>query len=395
MTDTTQDDLTRPLKAAKGKGAKASGKPGLMSRLPLMRVALGFTASVGLAVLLYAALVHDPFGGEPHAVSVIVPRAIPDPIAEAPAAAPRGPATAGDLERQAGVTVVRPGANAPGSIVISVGDGGPVRLNPAPDPRIAQQTRFGIAPRMGADGLRAMDVYARPVVPLPGGASPKGRIAVVVGGLGISQSATADALARLPRAVTLAFAPYGAELERNVTEARAAGHEVMLQAPMEPFDYPDNDPGPHTLMATGKPAETAERLAWLFGRFPGYVGIVNFMGARLTAEEAAMTPILREIGGRGLFFLDDGSSPRSVATATADKLRVPARKADVVVDATLTPAAIDAALARLERQATEKGLAIGSASALPLTVDRLARWSQALEAKGILLVPVSSAWSTP
>ncbi len=385
--------MTAPLKGAKAKAGKGEGKPGLFARLPLMRVALGFAAAVAVAVALYAGLVHDPYGGEPHVVTTIVPRAVPDPIAEAPAA-PRGPATAGDLERQAGVTVVRPaGAGAPGSIVISLGESGDVRLAPAPDPRIAEQTRFGVAPRLGTGGLKAMQVYARPVVPLPGGAAAKGRIAIVVGGLGISQSATADALARLPRAMTLAFAPYGSDLERNVADARAAGHEVMLQAPMEPFDYPDNDPGPHTLLASAKPGDTAERLAWLFGRFPGYVGIMNFMGAKLTAEENAIAPILREIGGRGLFFLDDGSSPRSVATGAAEKMRVPARKADVVVDATLTPAAIDAALARLEKQATEKGLAIGSASALPLTVDRLARWSQSLEAKGILLVPVSSAWN--
>ena len=33
-----------------------------------------------------------------------------------------------------------------------------------------------------------------------------------------------------------------------VARAREAGHEVLLEVPMEPFDYPDNDPGPQTLL---------------------------------------------------------------------------------------------------------------------------------------------------
>jgi polysaccharide deacetylase 2 family uncharacterized protein YibQ len=37
---------------------------------------------------------------------------------------------------------------------------------------------------------------------------------------------------------------------------RAAGHEVLLEAPMEPNDYPQNDPGPFTLLASAAPAET-------------------------------------------------------------------------------------------------------------------------------------------
>ena len=35
---------------------------------------------------------------------------------------------------------------------------------------------------------------------------------------------------------------------RQTQRARSEGHELFLQAPMEPFDYPDNDPGPQTLL---------------------------------------------------------------------------------------------------------------------------------------------------
>jgi polysaccharide deacetylase 2 family uncharacterized protein YibQ len=203
----------------------------------------------------------------------------------------------------------------------------------------------------------------------------------------------AGAIAKLPGLVTLAFAPYGQELEKQTAAARAEGHEIMLQIPMEPFDYPDNDPGPHTLTARGKPRENLDRLHWAMGRFTGYIGVVNFMGAKLTADEAALSPILREIGSRGLAFLDDGSSSRSVASAVAASAQMPAARADVVVDGTPHADAIDKELARLEEMAKKRGFAIGTASALPLTVDRIARWARALEAKNIQLVPVSNAFA--
>ena len=52
---------------------------------------------------------------------------------------------------------------------------------------------------------------------------------------------------------------------------------------MEPFDYPDNDPGPQTLLTSLTPDQNIDRLHWLMSRFQGYVGIVSYMGARFTA----------------------------------------------------------------------------------------------------------------
>jgi uncharacterized protein len=231
-----------------------------------------------------------------------------------------------------------------------------------------------------------------PAGSLPGGVQASARVALLVTGLGISQIATAGAIAKLPGAVTLAFAPYGQELEKHTAAARAEGHEIMLQVPMEPFDYPDNDPGPHTLTARGKLQENLDKLHWAMGRFTGYIGVVNFMGAKLTADDAALAPILREIGSRGLVFLDDGSSSRSTVDAVAAAAKLPAARADAVLDGAPQAEAIDKELARLEEMARRRGFAVGTASALPLTVDRIARWARSLEEKGIQLVPVSTAF---
>lgn len=400
MADAVQDDLAKPLK---GRGRRQTrGKAGAKggSRLSLARLILAGLLLGAAGLGLYIALIDDPLGGEPHQLARIVPKSNAVPEGEAPPrrearqppppdTRPSGPASAGDIERQSGVAVVRgPGEGVPGSVVIRLPDPVSTRLAPAPDARLVERTRYGLLPRVGADGSRAAEIYARPVPPASDAPGP--RIAIVVGGLGISQTATAEAVSRLPGPVSLAFAPYGADLESHVQKARDDGHEVLLQVPMEPFDYPDNDPGPHTLTVEARLNETIDKLHWLMGRFPGYVGLVNFMGAKLTAQGDALAPIVKEIGDRGLFFLDDGSSPRSQSLDVAKRVKTPVMKADLVLDVVARADAIDKELARLETLARQKGAAVATASGLPLTVDRITRWAEAAEKRGLRLVPVSA-----
>lgn len=395
MAGTPLTELNRPL------GQDSVTPPGK----PWGRwLAFACVTAVGLAwasIALIVAIRRDPEGGEPMATALIEKRAAPAQAAPAtaqPGMSPsdttqvaRGQSSARQLESESGVTVVRPGADAPGAIVITIPDSlAPVRLAPAPDSRLVERTRHGLLPKLGPDGATPAQVYARPAGPPPAG-KIAGRIAILVGGLGISQSGTADAIAKLPGAVSLAFAPYGAELERTVQRARGEGHEVFLQLPMEPFDYPDNDPGPHTLLTGPKSADNIDRLNWVLGRFTGYVGIVNFLGGRLTSDEAALSPILRELAGRGLMVVDDGSSARSLLASSATRAQIPAMKVDRVIDTVARPDAIDKELAAIEAMAREQGVAVASASALPVSIERIARWAQSLEAKGLMIVPVSAA----
>lgn len=390
MAGTPLTELNRPLGQDR---AAPHGKP--WGRWLVMASA----GTVGLAfaaALLLVALRRDPDGGEPIATATIEKRVAQPQIASAPPAAgmaqeQRSQSSARQLESESGVTVVRPGAEAPGSIIITIPDRpGTIRLAPAPDNRLVERTRYGLLPKIAPDGATPAQIYARPEGAQPAN-KPAGRIALLVGGLGIGQSGTADAIAKLPGAVSLAFAPYGAELERTVQRARSEGHEVFLQVPMEPFDYPDNDPGPHTLLAGPKAAENIDRLHWVLGRFTGYVGIVNFLGGRLTADEAALSPILREIAGRGLMVIDDGSSSRSLLAASAARAQIAAMRVDRVLDSVARADAIDKELAGLEALARQQGVAVASASALPISIERIARWAQSLEGKGLTIIPVSAA----
>lgn len=252
---------------------------------------------------------------------------------------------------------------------------------------LVEMSRYGPLPAIAPDGRRPFDAYARP----SGGVSSTGpRVAIVLGGLGLSALTTETAIDRLPAEITLAFAPYGDELERLSARARQAGHELLLHLPLEPYDYPDNDPGPHTLLTGLDPEQNRDRLHWLLSRFSGYAGVVNYMGARFTASEDALRPFLGEIRDRGLVYIDDGSSPRSAAPAVARDIGLSVAVATRVVDAVPTRTAIDEALRQLEDSARETGSALGIGSALPVSIDAIREWARGLEARGVVLVPATA-----
>ncbi len=390
MTDELNDPLGRQTPLP---------KPGVEGAGPRrwFPLAAGGLIAAGAVALFVAP--RDPFGGEPYAVARIEPAKPPEPapplppqqtLAAAEQAPPPGEMGANEIEQLTGVKITRHGGEGGTARVIRIEPVSGVRLAPAPDRRVVERGRYGPLPKIAADGARPMDVYARPFVTATSLKADAPRIALVIGGVGLNAQSSLDAIDQLPEGVTLAFAPYGADLDRLAAQARARGHEALLQAPMEPFDYPQNNPGPHTLL-TGSQDGGIDDLQWLMSRFPGYAGVVNYMGGRFMSDEPAMYGALGEVAQRGLFFLDDGASPQSVAATLAPKLSLPHAKVDVIIDQRATPQSMDAALSQLETQAREKGVAIGFANATPAAIAHVARFARDLERRGIALAPVSAA----
>jgi hypothetical protein len=265
-------------------------------------------------------------------------------------------------------------------------------LAPAPIPAVSEAGEFGPLPRIAGDGRRPFEVYAASVPDsVLGSGRPK--IAIVLGGMGLNPQLTRQAVRDLPSAVTLAFAPYGDALQSLADEARAGGHELMLQLPMEPFGYPAVDPGPKTLRAGDGAGENTSNLGWLMSRFAGYAGVVNYMGARLSGDEAALKPVLAEIGRRGLVYLDDGSSARSLAGRLGSDVGLTVRRAALIDAASFDD--IRANLARLEEEAHRSGVAIGSGAGLSVTIDAVQSWARDLAGRGVDLVPASVIFQLP
>jgi len=259
-------------------------------------------------------------------------------------------------------------------------------LRPVPDPLLVAETAVGPLPVIAPDGRQAWRVYARPFKAPP----TEPRIAILIGDMGLSGARTEAAIQQLPGAVTLGFAPHASDLQHWIAMARAAGHEVMLQLPMEPYDYPANDPGPHALLTTLSPSANRERLEWLLARFVGYTGVTNYMGAKFTAQDKNMRPVLSVLKDRGLLFLDARTSNRSVAGRIAETLQVPLVLSDGAIDSEAAAEAIDEQLRKLERIARASATAVGIGFGYPVTLQRLKIWLPTLREKNIHLAPISA-----
>ncbi len=261
------------------------------------------------------------------------------------------------------------------------------RVAHIPEPALIGE---GQLPKRAEDGRRPFDVYQRPWSGARGA-----RVAIVIGGMGVSQTSTQAAIDKLPPEITLAFAPQGNSLSRWAQAARRKGHEILLQVPMEPFDYPRVDPGRGTLIVDAAPEANLKVLHEQMGRLTNYVGVMNYLGARFTAEQAALDPVMQDIGNRGLMYLDDGTSARSAADELSVAGRAPFAAADLTIDAVQDKSEILKSLDQLEATARAKGTAIAVGTGFDVTVEAVTEWAKQAKKRGIEIVGVASLARDP
>jgi uncharacterized protein len=376
-----EDGLSAPLLSRSARRAATKGKSN--KRFPLARFVFLAILVVFAGIALRVYLVEDPEGGRPSAEVAInttrdaneVAGAVSTPQATISAE----PETFAPVEGGPSITILGDTPPAESSIIALNAQG--------VIPDLTEETAEGPIPRIGSDGRTPFAAYSRPPDP---NAAGKPQIAIIVTGLGLNEAGTLEAIGTLPDDVTLAFAPYGKTLESTTSAARAEGHELFLEVPLEPFDYPANDPGPETLLTGEAPRANLDKLFWLMARFGGYAGLINYMGARFTSSGADFGPVMEELGSRGLGYLDDGSSNRSLAPQLASTSNVPFSRVDAMLDGNPARDPILAQLTALEEKAKADGNAIGIVSALPVSVTTVAEWAAGLEDRGIALVPATA-----
>ena len=230
--------------------------------LTLMKKPPAAVAGAGLLLLgaaaLFLTVLGDPRAGTPSArVSLTREAVVPPP-------APTGldAFSSGTMGLYQDLTMAEatldPSGAAGGEALITLPDGATVSgganitaprreaqpLAASPIAGLSQPGPSGPLPMIATDGRVPAQAYARPFRP-----NGKPRVAVIVGGLGLNAVTTRAAIERLPAEVTLSFVPYADGLQGWIDLARAQGHEVMIEIPMEPTGYPENDPGPYTLLA--------------------------------------------------------------------------------------------------------------------------------------------------
>ena len=362
--------------------------------------ALFFLAVSG--VITWLALDADSLGGQPHVeLAIEMPKVLPK--STQPQSVRANTINGIPVVRKSDtVDIGQPMGNqdasgAPGQMDDGAGGGISVKGNsgemaPVPIKALVERSLFGPLPKISEDGRQPAIVYARPssytARTRPG---EPAKIAILITGLGLSSIATHEVIHNLPGPVTLAFSPYGHSLQAWVRKAREMGHEVMMQVPFEPYDYPDNDPGPHTLLTSLAPAENIKRLHWLMSRFSGYIGLTNAMGAKFMTSGQALQPIIKEMKSRGLIYFENRTAARSAAGQISQSVGMAYGQAQVQIDPIAEPQEIQNGLNRLEELALEQGVSLGVASNLPITVRSIRDWSRTLKDKGIVLIPISAA----
>ncbi|MGE3475693.1 MAG: divergent polysaccharide deacetylase family protein [Rhodospirillaceae bacterium] len=282
-----------------------------------------------------------------------------------------------------------PALNAPGIApgaperFTAAGDAGPATAGGRPrlvDPPLPPTDRVAVSappPRFAA--LR--DAKKETAAPA---AASSAKIAIVVRGLGLSQSATEAAITKLPPAVTLAFSPYARSIKTWMDRAKAAGHEVLIEVPLESKDFPAQDPGPLGLLTTLELKDNNERLDAVLKVGTGAIGVFDAQGTKFRENAQSITPMFAKLKEQNLFYVQGSPGVRMgdayVSTAVAD----------VILDERPFRAAVDARLDYAERLARYQGSVVASVQAKPVSFERLLLWLDQAQKKGIALTPISA-----
>jgi hypothetical protein len=253
-------------------------------------------------------------------------------------------------------------------------------------PHVSEETENGILPVIASDGRLPWIEYSRNFKR----SDRKPRIAIIISNLGLSSTYTATALKMMPKNVTLSFSHIAPKLKNWVREARQNGFEVLIDLPMEPIEFPQNDPGRDTLLTTLSEVENLNRLEHIMLQAGGFAGLLATHGSKFTLSSEVLLPILKSIKARGLLYVDSRSTSRSVGPELSSSIQLPRAFNNIFIDKNPSARNINTKLKELEIIAKKTKFAVAIAQPLPITLELLNNWIKGLKAKGIALAPVSA-----
>lgn len=261
----------------------------------------------------------------------------------------------------------------------------PIPVQAVPD--LMEMTDQGPLPIIATDGRRPFETYSATAIQAP----TAYKIAIIVSDMGKISRTTRRALSDLPPNTTFAFSPFGQGINGWAEQARRANHETLLMIPMEPTNYPQDDPGPLTLLAAQTPNQNLNLMRASMSKLQGYLGVINNKGSRFTAARESMRPMMQEFRARGLMYVDSQTSQYSVGPELARDAGVPIAVNSRLgfLDEELSAAVISERLDELEKIAARDGYAVGVARPYPVSIDAIRIWAAGLEGRGGVLVPVS------
>jgi polysaccharide deacetylase 2 family uncharacterized protein YibQ len=213
-------------------------------------------------------------------------------------------------------------------------------------------------------------------------------IAIILTGLGLDREQTTQILTTFKGKATFAFSPYSSNLQGQIQEAANLGNQVLVALPMEPYTFPNPDPGPHTLLTGVKAEENILKTKDILKKIPNGIGMIGNYGARFTLSQADLEPVLKEIKNHGSIFVDPYTTLHSQVQATCKLLGMGCHQVNLTMSLAAKDAQ-DAFFKKVIQNAKENGIIIVSIPALPAFTDNLLEWIAASEKKGISFVTIA------
>lgn len=217
------------------------------------------------------------------------------------------------------------------------------------------------------------------------------KIAIVLGNMGLSDKTTKQAVEELPGGISFAFSPYADDLDKWFADAHKYGHDLLLEIPMEPYDYPNSDPGPASLLTRYSNARNIDVLDSVLRKAHGYSGVTPWMGGAFMTSADHLDPVLKHLKDTNLYLVRKTSTGahKIDVKAMARAQNLPYVETGFVLDKTATRAHILEQLDVLEGKARiGSGYAVAFAQAYPVTIATLKDWEKTLDEKNISLVPM-------
>jgi len=234
----------------------------------------------------------------------------------------------------------------------------PIQSSPAAKPKgTGDDTLAKIPPYANSPGKQPSRRLSPPH-PQPPSALSLPKVAIIVDDLGYDRQ-MAKKFLEMDAAFTFSVLPHTTYTKSIARKILKQGREIMLHLPMEPLEYPQNDPGPGALLTTMVPDELIRQLKKNLAAVPGVKGVNNHMGSKMTADSAQMYQIFSVLKQQGLFFVDSRSTAETLGRPSARLFKVPFAERDVFIDHVHKPEFIRKQIKRLIRTAQKNGKAVG------------------------------------
>jgi len=164
-------------------------------------------------------------------------------------------------------------------------------------------------------------------------ANPQSRIlTIIVDDFGNYKGNLLTGFAKTDPAVCFAIMPQTPNAVEAMKIAKQYGHESIIHVPMEPINYPRENPGEHAIFIQHSAGEVSRRMERFINQLPDCIGVNNHMGSLATADENTMQAVMQTLRKENLLFVDSRTTSSSVAYNIAQRNLVPAFKRDIFLD---------------------------------------------------------------